>query len=890
MQFLTNLDLSKNELQNAVIQNLSAAPSNPRVGQIYYNTTDQMTYQWKRTSADGVTPETYAWKAIGGVTAGDGLTNTDDTLSVTTGNGIELTGTSPNKAVAVKAYDGIAVSSNGVAVDVGNGLQLTGTSPNKKVAAKGYNGISVDSNGINADIDTTAGMIFTGSTAGSKKIGINTDSTLEFSNGALKVKVPTDNNFTTGLKEKLEDIEAGAEVNTIETVKVNGTALTPDANRAVDVPTIHTATFADDSTNTAASPVKLTLTEGSNNDTITANIPKVGADNAGVLPKVTGNTNSTKIVSTDYVWDATQGDYRQLPAGAFKTGTVTSVTINATAPVVSSSSSAITSSGTRTISLADGYGDTKNPYAVKAANTVLAGPASGADAVPTFRALTVDDISDISDDYLAKSGGTMSGAINMGSNKITSLGAPTADTDAATKKYVDDAITNLPEPMIFKGTLGTGGTITSLPTAAASNEGWTYKVITAGTYNNQAAKVGDLFICRNVSGSLYEWTYVPSGDEPSGTVTNIATGAELTGGPITSTGTIAHATSGVTAGTYPKVTVNQYGHVTAGSSLGTSDIPDLSGTYVTLTGDQYISGIKTFQSSICMDTQPIILMHGEDSYYYTNVELQNIQGNLRVCNYNGMMATDVVITGVAEPQNNNDAVNKEYVDPFLVGSAAFADDTTNNASSPVKLTLFNGKLWDEEQGTAAVVATANIPKVSSSSAGVLPKFVSGAQSSTKIAATDYLWDATQGDYRQLPLGDYVKADGTVAMTGALNMNSHKVTNVTDPTSAQDAATKNYVDTAISEVTGGSVKKRVANNPALTASGGVFTWTIAAGTSSSQAPQTPDVSVMVYENGTPNKQVIPEIEVASTGAVTIKINDTNDTGTLAASTYRAVMIA
>lgn len=41
--------------------------------------------------------------------------------------------------------------------------------------------------------------------------------------------------YTTAEQTKLSGIEAGAEVNTIETVKVNGTALTPDANRAVDV-------------------------------------------------------------------------------------------------------------------------------------------------------------------------------------------------------------------------------------------------------------------------------------------------------------------------------------------------------------------------------------------------------------------------------------------------------------------------------------------------------------------------------------------------------------------------------------------------------------------------------------------------------------------------------
>lgn len=41
------------------------------------------------------------------------------------------------------------------------------------------------------------------------------------------------------------------------------------------------------------------------------------------------------------------------------------------------------------------------------------------------------------DGALQKSGGTMSGAINMGSKKVTKLADPTNDTDAANKKYVD---------------------------------------------------------------------------------------------------------------------------------------------------------------------------------------------------------------------------------------------------------------------------------------------------------------------------------------------------------------------------------------------------------------------------------------------------------------------
>lgn len=44
--FLTNLNLNKNELQNAVIQPLATAPTNPKFGQIYTNSQDKIIYQF----------------------------------------------------------------------------------------------------------------------------------------------------------------------------------------------------------------------------------------------------------------------------------------------------------------------------------------------------------------------------------------------------------------------------------------------------------------------------------------------------------------------------------------------------------------------------------------------------------------------------------------------------------------------------------------------------------------------------------------------------------------------------------------------------------------------------------------------------------------------------
>lgn len=84
-KFLINIDLNKNELQNAVLQPLASAPSTPVEGQVYYNTVSDTPYIY----ANG------AWLDMG-VQGGAGATDLGATLSasnviVTSSTGADAT-------------------------------------------------------------------------------------------------------------------------------------------------------------------------------------------------------------------------------------------------------------------------------------------------------------------------------------------------------------------------------------------------------------------------------------------------------------------------------------------------------------------------------------------------------------------------------------------------------------------------------------------------------------------------------------------------------------------------------------------------------------------------------------------------------------------------------
>lgn len=149
-------------------------------------------------------------------------------------------------------------------------------------------------------------------------------------------------------------------------------------------------------------------------------------------------------------------------------------------------------------------------------------------------------------------------------------------TNPITGTGVAAALATLPTPMQFKGTVGSSGTIewSALPTAAAGNTGYVYKVISDHS-TAPICKNGDTIVSNGSS-----WVVIPSGDEPSGTVTNVATGSGLTGGPITGSGTISHADTSSQASstnsgrTYiQSISLDDFGHVTS-LSTATETVAD----------------------------------------------------------------------------------------------------------------------------------------------------------------------------------------------------------------------------------------------------------------------------------------------------------------------------
>ena len=300
--------------------------------------------------------------------------------------------------------------------------------------------------------------------------------------------------------------------------------------------TTGTATLATTTADTTSTLYPIGVTSGANTalkrntsisfvgDTITAG-SFVGALSgaAASADKLTSSVNlKVNLASTtDVSFDGSSSEENipvsgVLPIGNGGTGT-------STAPyqggiIYASSANAYASSATGTAGQLLQSGGTGNPSWITATNENIANTVVKRDSSGNFAAGTITaSLTGHASEDVALAGGTMTGPLILSGSPDRN--STTNQMQAATKEYVDQSFA-ANDAMMFKGTIGTGGTVTSLPNN--HNAGDTYRVITAGTYAGHKCEVGDLLICitdgttannahwavaqTNVDGALYMGT------------------------------------------------------------------------------------------------------------------------------------------------------------------------------------------------------------------------------------------------------------------------------------------------------------------------------------------------------------------------------------------------
>lgn len=307
-------------------------------------------------------------------------------------------------------------------------------------------------------------------------------------------------------------------------------------------------------------------------------------------------------------------------------------------------------------------------------------------------------------------------AIESGANKtvvddtISSISTNPVQNKVV-KQAIDDAIA-ASDAMVFKGTLGTGGTITSLPTTYSV--GWTYRVITAGTYAGNVCEVGDLIIAlvsRSGNGNVNtDWTVAQTNID--GAITNI-TGTS----PISVTGsgtdrTIAHADSGVIAsskgdttnqtptfgGTFkvPSATVDAKGHLT---SLDEHTVEIPSTTATTSSNGLMSSSDKTKLDGIASGASVTgVKGNAENSYRSGDV-------NLTATNVGALPITGGTVTGATTVQGIITAYRESDTASDLPAEIRFSvkDTDTGKTYPNAKISAYQDHNSGTSYGTNMVI-------------------------------------------------------------------------------------------------------------------------------------------------------------------------------------------
>ena len=401
--------------------------------------------------------------------------------------------------------------------------------------------------------------------------------------------------------------------------------------------------------------------------------------------------------------------------------------------------------------------------------------------------------------------------------------------------------------------------------------------------------------------------------------------------------TFGHALSGVTAGTtgaanvVPAITVDAAGHVTAveGKAITPAAIgADAAGSAAAVLGQQgdtsdkaTVYGVQALAieasnaagskvASVAANPTGGIVIGGTATAPTVGIKLDPVSGNIATLSDAGLKVlapeVNVPVYGLTKDATSADyaAVYHLTKDGENVGEAInipkdlFVESgeiVENPAGQPEGKYL---KLVLRNQTVPVYINVADLVDAYTPGNGIA--ISSNNQVSAKVVAANGLSVDTDGikmglasdtaagamssaDKGKLDLIDEGATANTITLNGAETANPSFYAPVGGGTAGQ------YL------VSGGTgvaptwtnlptiLKKYSAQNGSLTAAGGAFTWTIAAATHGISDPN----GVQLFESAT-GAMVMADITTSATG-VTIVINDTTGAGTLAANTYRVVIV-
>lgn len=400
--------------------------------------------------------------------------------------------------------------------------------------------------------------------------------------------------------------------------------------------------------------------------------------------------------------------------------------------------------------------------------------------------------------------------------------------------------------------------------------------------------------------------------------------------------TIGHALSGVTAGTtgdashVAKVTVDAAGHVTDTESVAIT--PDAIGaaTLGQTTDDKdtlSLYGVKALATQASSDAAAAeataeekvasvsatankgIVIEGTDTAPTVGIKLDPAEGNIATLSAAGLKVTAPTVN-VPVYSLTKDATSTDYAAVYhLTKDGANVGEAIN---IPKDLFVESGEIVENPTGQPEgkylkLVLQNQTAPVYINVADLVDAYTPGngitISSTNEVAAKVVAGNGLSVDTDGIKMGaasgtaagamssaDFTKLSGidtgATANTITLNGAATKTPSFYAPTAAGTAG--QYL---VSSGTGAptwqalpaGLKKYTAQNGALTATGGSWTWTIAAATHGVSTP----VTVQLFDAS--GNMVIADVAVASNGNVTIVINDTESAGSLAANTYRVVII-